>query len=464
MLATATVHALVRTQGRLVAIDSAAVRQAVPRPATLQPMPRRAGAIEGLMSLTGGQVLPVLSLAPWLKADDAAGDPALPAKGGLVLLLQHGADSIGLAVEAVVGVQRLPAGRVQRLFHDDRPDELFHSAAVFTEGEPAVPVVDVQRLMTLAAVWVTQAESQLNVQAAAVAEPPAQAAAGSRWACFRVGDARMAIPAAQVGELLRPLPLRKELLSHDGVLGLCEWRGRLVPVVDLCGALQALPEAGTPAWWCIVCAGDRAIGLVVQEVLPMARWAEVPDRADAPGDLVLQRRVEGDALLQLIDVQALMARYGETAISARDDAAAHGQGALAAGAGAPAYMVFEAGGAFAAEVDRVQAVVTLPAELRPRLDAGLPATLHWREQAVPVRPLADALVGLQPQAARQLVVVREGGQLSALPIGGVKAMVPRSTASRHRLRLRGRLVEVITVQTDGERASYPVVALQGRVA
>lgn len=456
------VYALVRAQGRTVAIASEGVRQAVPRPAALAGLPRRAGALEGMMTLDR-QVLPVVSLAAWL-APAADADPD-PPDDGLVLLLQQGEARIGLAIEAVVGVRRLPADQARRLCHDDRPDELFHSAAVFGSDDSATPILDPQRLMALAGTWVAEAGPVADAgpdEAGAgpsAGGPGAPAQAGARWACFRIGDAAIGLPAAHVGELLRPLPLRKELLSHDGVRGLCEWRGRLVPVVDLCGALQALPVGASPAWWCIVCAGDRAIGLVVHEVLPLARLAR--DEQPAPTEahaLVNRRLVHGEGLLQLIDVEALMQRYGETAISM---APATSQRRRSTGAAAPAYMVFEAGGPFAAEVGGVQAVVPVPAELRPRLEAGLPATLQWRQQPVPVRPLADGLVGLAAQAARQLVVVRTAGQLVALPIGGVRAMVPRNTASCHRMRLRGRMVEVITVQTDGELASYPVVALEG---
>lgn len=332
---------------------------------------------------------------------------------------------------------------------------------MFGQDEAATPILDPQRLMALAGTWVAEAAlpaPPVPEAAAAGREAAAhRSAPASGWACFRIGDAQVGLPMAHVGELLRPLPLRKELLSHDGVLGLCEWRGRLVPVVDLTGPLHARPGERPPAWWCIVQVAERAIALVVQEVLPITRLA--PACEAEPGALVMHRLVQADGLLQLLDAQALMQRYGETAISAAPVQARQQRGSAA---GAPAYMVFEAGNAFAAEVAAVQAVVPLPAELRLRLEAGLPATLQWRQQAVPVHPLADELVCLAPTAARQLVVVRADEALQALPIAAVRAMVPRNSASRHRMRLQGRMVEVITVRTDGELASYPVVALAGR--
>jgi chemotaxis signal transduction protein len=298
-------------------------------------------------------------------------------------------------------------------------------------------------------------------ETAAQAARAAQGADAVAFATFRIADAHVALPAANVGELLRRVPLRKELIAHDGVLGLCEWRGRLVPVVDLAAALHALPAGDAAAWLCIVCEGELAIGLVMHEVLELARIA--PD-AGRPGhapaaerSVVGRRLVTGERTLQVIDVAALLRRYAETAISAKGASAA--QARKMADPAAPAYMVFDAGGMFAAPIDGVQEVVALPDELRPRLGAGIPATLQWREQPVPVMPIADSLVALPAQAARQLVVLRQGGRLAALAIAGVKAMVPRGTAHRNRMRLQGRPVEVISIDTEDHRASYPVVDL-----
>jgi chemotaxis signal transduction protein len=301
-------------------------------------------------------------------------------------------------------------------------------------------------------------------KAAARAEHAAHDRHAVAWAAFRVADAHVALPAANIGELLRLPPLRKELLMHDGVIGLCEWRDRLVPVVDLAGALHALAPADAATWVCIVCEGELAIGLVVHEVLEIARIAPdagTPEHAaetETERSVVQRRLVRGERTLQLLDVAALMRRYMETAISAKGARAA--QLRTTSDPGAPAYMVFDAGGMFAAQIDGVQEVVALPEELRARLDAGSPATLQWREQPVPVVAIGDNLVALPAQAARQLVIVRRHERLAALAIVGVKAMVPRGVAQRSSIRMRGRPVEVISVDTEDHRASYPVVDLR----
>lgn len=465
-------YALVRTQGHTVAVPSHCVTQAVEAPGALTPLPRRAGAIEGVMTL-GSRVLPVVSLARWLEpAAAVAGSDAdaIERANGLVLLLKEGDQCIGLAVEAVVGVQKVLPAQVCRLFHDEQPEELFQSAALFGgDATAATPILEPRRLMALAGVWVAEAklEGVAGDAAADLAtERMAQHADSIAHATFRIADAHVALPASHVGELLREPRLRHELLHHDGVQGLVEWRGRQVPVVDLTGALHALPDAAAAAWVCIVCQDDLAIGVVVHEVLGITRVANdagTPDTSPETDRAVIGRRlVTGDRTLQVMDVAALMRRYPEAAISSKGrDASRAARQAATGGEGAPAYMVFDAGGRFAARIDGVQEVVALPDDLRLRLDAGLSTTLQWREQPVPVLPIGDSLVTLPADAVRQLVIVRQEGRLAALTIAGVRALVPRGVAQRNRMRLQGRAVEVISVETEDHRASYTVVDLFG---
>lgn len=461
------VFALVRVQGRTVAIPSRHVRQAVEVQCPLTPLPRRAGAIAGVMPL-GERVLPVVDLARWLTPE--APPPAVerpPGGHGLVLILHEGARIVGLAIEAVVGAQRVRAAQVRRLFHDDDPEELFQGAALL-DGDPVpVNILEPQRLMALAGVWAADADLQVPGDAATAAtvcaEPPVDTVP---HAVFRIADAHVAVPAGQVGELLRQPLLRTDLPARDGVRGLCEWRDRLVPVVDLTGVLHAMPADHAAAWVCIVCVEDLAIGLLVHEVLALTRIAPAVDETvlSEAGDVavVAQRLVTGERTLQVVDVAALLRRWTAAEISRKNARAARLR--TTADPTAPAYMVFEAGGMFAARIDGVQEVVPVPAPLRSRLDAGLSSTLEWRGQAVPVLPIGDDLVALPARSAHQLVIVRREDQLAALAITGVKALVPRGVALRNRMRVHGRAVEVISVETEDHHASYTVVALGGTAA
>ncbi|MDB5816811.1 MAG: CheW protein, partial [Rhizobacter sp.] len=416
-----------RTQGRQIAIASAVVIQAVECPPELAEVPRLDGGIDGVLTI-GSRLVPVISLSRWLKpvaeTAHAAGD--FDRASGLVLLLQQGDVHVGIAIEAVVGTYRVRADQVKRLFHDDNPNELFQSVAMFGGDHAPTSILEPARLMALSGVWLAEDD----VESASGADKPAAAAVrigqSESHATFRISDAYFALPAANVGELIRRPALRSGLLAHDGVLGICDWRGRVVPVVDLAGALHGLPTSEDATWLCIVCKADLAIGIVMHEVLEIDRLAAdagTPEHAAAADRSVVARRlVTAGRLLQVIDVDALLRRYSETALSTKGFRESRTRSVQASEA--PAYMVFDAGGPFAAPIDGVQEVVLLPEELRPRLDAGIATTLHWREQPVPVRAIANSLVKMPVQAARQLVVVRKGDRLAALAINSVKGLVP----------------------------------------
>ncbi|MDB5819909.1 MAG: chemotaxis protein CheW [Rhizobacter sp.] len=455
-------YALVRAQGRTIAIPSAVVIQAVECPAELAQVPRVDGGVEGVMTI-GTRVVPVISLLRWMKpASNAQESPeGIKRSDGLVLLLRQGQVHVGIAIEDVIGTHRIRSDQVKRLFHDDNPKELVQSVAIFGNDTAPTSILEPDRLMALAGVWLADdaAASVKAIESAAIVDRPSRA---ESHATFRIADVLFALPATNVGELIRRPVMRSGLLPRDGVLGICDWRGRVVPVVDLAGVLHALPSGEEASWLCIVCKADLAIGIVMYEVLEINKLASdagTPEHAAATERSVVARRlVMGDRLLQVIDVDALMRRYSETALSKKGFTAAETRGSPASVA--PAYMVFTAGGPFAASIDGVQEVVVLPDELRPRLEAGIATTLHWREQPVPIMAIADDLVRMPVKAARQLIVVRQGNRLAALAIDGVKGLVPRGVAASNRMRLGGRPVDIISVDIEDHRASYPVVDLQ----
>jgi chemotaxis-related protein WspB len=58
---------------------------------------------------------------------------------------------------------------------------------------------------------------------------------------FHLGDDRFALPAGQVDEVVPLAPLRDVPRAPDYVAGLMDYRGRLLPVIDLCRFLLGRP-------------------------------------------------------------------------------------------------------------------------------------------------------------------------------------------------------------------------------
>ncbi len=464
--AAVRVIAVVQAAGARIGIDGEHVVQAVPMPAAMTAMPRRSGGIAGVMA-HGGQLVPVVRLDEWLAGSDAAvprdGDAPPQRADARVLILRDGQRVIGLLVDAVVGMTRCPANAVTRLFHDERPQELFARAALLDAAQPPLALLEPARLAALAHVWAAAApETAAGVgPAAGGADESAAVAPLGRLGVFRIGDRLVGLCAQDIGELL-PVPvLRAPPFRDAATRGLCDWRGRLLPVVDIGAELGALAQPQAPAWICVVRHGERLLGVLVHELVEL-----LPHDGDgesmAGSALVRHELPTPGGIVQLLDTAALMAHCPASVISERREAAAAGRERQETSP--HTWLVFDAAGDYAARIDGVQEIVPLPADLRPRLEAGAAVSFAWRGHAVPVRGLfAQAGAGPAAADARLLVIVVDGTRRVAVPIAGVRRMIGAGTATLARVRVGARVADVVsTAASSPERASYEVVDLLAR--
>jgi purine-binding chemotaxis protein CheW len=82
---------------------------------------------------------------------------------------------------------------------------------------------------------------------------------------FRAHGRSCAIPAEQVVETLRPLPVEPLATAGGAVLGLCCIRGGSVPVVDS-GALLGAADSAKNTRFIVLRVEDRAVALAVEAV------------------------------------------------------------------------------------------------------------------------------------------------------------------------------------------------------
>ena len=459
------VIAIVQAAGRRIGIAGAHVVQAIVVPPDMAGVPRRAGGLVGVVT-HGEQMLPVVLLEDWLAAadDEAVDADTAPrvdtsAPDARIVVLCDGALVVGLLVEAVVGMRRCPAGAIVRLFHDDRPDELFAGAVRVDADAAPIPLLEPGRLAALAGVWSAAAGlSVANARDAATGARDEAPVARTSLGVFRIGDVLVGIAVDDIGELLRTPALRPAPLRHASTRGLCDWRGRLLPVVDIGVALGASPTDAARPWMCVVRHGGMVLGVLLHEIVEL-HGVDVGEALDT-SSLVRRELPTARGIVQVIDTAALMACCPESCISLRGESGA----SQAAPATSPhTWLVFESAGSYATRIDGVQEIVPVPPALRPRLEAGLDVSLPWRGHAVPVRDLF-AGHGLAAAAARLLVVVEAGARRIAVPIVGVKAMIAPRTATLARLRVRAELVDIISTAAGADRASYEVVDLEARAS
>lgn len=101
---------------------------------------------------------------------------------------------------------------------------------------------------------------------------------------FEVGGIRYAIDIHRVSEIIRPLSVIELPHMPRTVLGVCDHRGDVVPVVDLRQRFGLRPERHLPHHrrWIVVNRGRRLVALVVDRVTEVfggdaARERDVPE-------------------------------------------------------------------------------------------------------------------------------------------------------------------------------------------
>ncbi|MES3021499.1 MAG: chemotaxis protein CheW [Pseudomonadota bacterium] len=418
---------------------------AVERGATPAPLGRRRGAVCEVVTHLGRPV-PVLDLALWV---DVGACAAGRAARSLILLLRDGARMLGVLVDAVDGVAAVAADALVRIHHDESEEEIFHSVAQGGAGERPLSLLDVARLMALAAVWADDAAAaapQADGQGEGAGAP------AQDWAVFESAGVRMAVPAVAVGELL-VMPVLDRLLG-SGARGICHWRGRHVAVLDA-GALFGAGAARTPRPLLLtICGAGLALGLAVDRVVHLRRIGQDPDRhalhPDAP-PFVQSVAIDADGVpVNLIDCARLMAMFPEASISEVD--AASDSGPRGAGrSNGVAYIVYRAGAMVASPIDGLEEVL--------QADGEATGTIEWRGKAI-------ALVDLRgpEKTTGHILVLRHAGRLAGVLVDSIESLVTPHTGHLSKVSLPGARFDMLTTGRGPEQASYRILDLGQEVA
>lgn len=422
-----------------VGIPADAVVQGIAAPDTPSQLPRRQGALCGIVDYEG-MLVPVVDLARWVDVG------AAPAGPGRILILRDGARVLGLQVSGVGGLVDVDRASVTRLHRDDGPEEVFHSAARSPESGHILSLLDVDRLATLAAAW-GDGGATLSVVAA-----PEPIVTTMPYALLRAGALRLGVPAADLAEVL-PMPA---LEGFGGGIGgaYCMWRGRHLPVLgpDVLGAYlstSGVADLRAPGLLAVLEQDGLALGVPVHAVLELAAFDPAEAHVDAPG-AVTATVYDGNGAVGLIDTAALFARCPEAALSKPDGAPRMVADGKLGIDNEVACIVFEADGMGAATIDCVEQVLPLTGPVD--------ATMPWDGRAI-------AMVDLRPAQARggsgHVLIVR-GADLGhvACVVTRVHLMIPAGTGRLYRMGAGGaNPVQFITTGDGAERASYRMIDL-----
>nr|WP_314545893.1 chemotaxis protein CheW [uncultured Massilia sp.] len=434
-------------------IPAAAVVQAIPAPERTTLLPRRQGALSGIVDHAGALV-PVVDLGRWVDVGNAPAAGPRPQ----ILVLRAGACLLGLRVDAVGGIIEAAPGAVTRLYRDDDPDEVFHSALRGPEGA-ILGLLDVERLAMLAAAWSDAAGLATGAAGAPVSESDEAAAALQPYALLRADGTRLGVPAGDLAEVVPMPPLERIGGGMKGAY--CTWRGRHLSVLasaDFLPAglasqeLQESQKTGAAPLLAVLEHGGLALGVPVHAALQLASFdpaLAVPAEPDC-----FAAAFDADGPVHLLDTARLFARRPDAGLSRPEDAApAARQDGLAAH-NEVAYIVFEADGMQAVPIDGVEQVAALAAPA--------PATLEWQGRAIPV---ADLRGTADPEAGAHLMVVRDGDRHLACVVTRVHVLIPPRGGRLYRMGGKGgQPLEFITTGSGPEQASYRTVDLAARAA
>ncbi len=130
---------LFRVAGRVYGCDIGAVREIIPwRRATR--LPGAPPHVQGLINLRG-TIVTVLDLGARL---DAA-HPPMRDVGGSIVLVEHGARVVGVAVDEVLDVQAIAEERIEQAAGDTRGGVV---RGLGHRGDDVVVLIDIQMLVT----------------------------------------------------------------------------------------------------------------------------------------------------------------------------------------------------------------------------------------------------------------------------------------------------------------------------
>jgi len=133
------------------------------------------------------------------------------------------------------------------------------------------------------------------------------------WVSFALGEETYSLPVAAVHEILRVGQITRVPHAPTSVLGVCNRRGRVLPVVDLRIRLGLEPSPATPASRIMVVASDgRLLGLLVDSVrqvegIRRSRVQSPPESVAAVAAGAVQGVVEQEGrMIVLLELASLL--------------------------------------------------------------------------------------------------------------------------------------------------------------
>ncbi|GAA4375184.1 hypothetical protein GCM10023146_28980 [Nocardioides caricicola] len=415
-----------------LALPLSALREVVPRPSALAPLPVSAPGLVGAMALRS-IVLPVIDLRPQLDLHDAP-------ENQVVVVVAHEHRMVGLVVDQVRGVARIPDADLVP-FGVATGDLLVSHAFLHGDERLPVSVLDAAQLLGLPGV---PSVSDQPVAVAEVTESSEESGTAPSLTLVRCGSQVLALDVDAIHTTIPLTRVDPSPLTGRDCLGTTTYAGREVAVVDPMSfvGLPALQDDDVRAGVVL----DLGVGQVVLAVTDLvelrAAGAEilpVPRLAAHRPDLVSGMLELGDGACLVLDCHGLRTDGVLLALAAVNIEVDAGTattvdlaGAIAGGAtggaatGAPAYVTYVAGVGLATPLEQVVEILPWSTSLTPSAVADVLGTVVHRGHVVPVLSLARVL-GHEPAEqgpSSCLLLVALGHEQAAFAVDSLVGIEP----------------------------------------
>jgi purine-binding chemotaxis protein CheW len=252
-----------RAAGQLYGVTLENIREVTALGGELDLLGRHDSAVLGAMTLRGG-VLPIVSLPALFRI----GQPQPPRPGAPIVVIEHGEAIVGLLVDKIEAVYRLPdtaIDNVPPVLQKGHGDAKIASIGRVEGGTVLISILSPEKLF--GDVAVSEAVRK-NAGAEPVSSVPGNQETFEQFLLFRLGTELYGLPIGAVDEVVRvPDVVTRLPGAPKFVIGVMNLRGRAVPLIDQRLRFDTTEQAaGTKARAIIVTIGALQAGFVVDSV------------------------------------------------------------------------------------------------------------------------------------------------------------------------------------------------------
>jgi purine-binding chemotaxis protein CheW len=471
-----TTYGLLRIGDAQVALPLTVLREVIPCPQELAPMPARAPGLRGAVNLRD-VVIPVLDLAGAL--DWPVANPEHP----VIVIISTGGRMLGVTADRIDGITSVPDDQL----HDTRDaggELVFSHTFGYPESGGVVSILDAGAILAMPGVP-TVADPAAAGRAAAP-EPAGGAVTGPRsgrpMLLVRCGDFRLAVSLTDIHTVLPQLVVADSPLKGGLCRGVTAYMQDLIPVVDLLQALGLGAPAGADgAQGLLWRYPEGLVALLVSEVVEIVTLDDAEVRPLPTIGVPNAGRFRGAVMIPghgqhlVIDPDGLTGDETLHALGRLNTAQKNAPPDRPAGGTArnDRYLTYRAGVEVATPLDQIAEILAYPDDFSPLPDtgAGLLGLFTHRDTVVSLLCL-NRLIGrnsaIDPATSRVLLVEHDGNHIGYVvdALGAIEQSVWEQDDEPAGPSAPGRLADSPLVQfgADPDGRLLPRVDLAGWAA